>query len=104
MRVVHLHLMSGLTNITSMDEPKTIKELRDFFASIPEDKWCKGKRGMLGTDIHCAVGHMVHAFNRCHEICGVLRIPIAGIIHANDFGPKDPKTNVLEFINKYISD
>lgn len=87
-----------------MNKPQTLQELRDFFANIPEDKWCVKRRGILGTDIHCAVGHMVAAFMDCYDVCQYLKLPIGELILANDYGYKGPKTSVLEFIDKHISD
>lgn len=87
-----------------MDKPKTIQELRDFFAGIPEEKWCRAKRGVLGTDIHCAVGHMVAAFMDCYDLCKELKVPIADLIQANDYHWTGPKAGVLEFLDKYLKE
>lgn len=87
-----------------MGKPETIKELRDFFASIPEDKWCVKRRGVLGTDIHCAFGHMVAAFNDAYDLCKSLRISPSDLMHHNDYYYGGPRAGVLSYLDKHISD
>lgn len=87
-----------------MSKPQTLQELRDFFDSIPEDKWCRGKRGLAGTDVHCAFGHMIAAFNEGYELCASLKITAAGLIHHNDYYHAGPKAGVLHFLDKHINE
>lgn len=101
---MQLHQMHGSTKTIDVDKPKTIKELRDFLASIPEDKWCVKKRGILGTDIHCAVGHMVAAFMDYYDLCKVLKISPNELILHNDYHWEGPKKGVLLYLDKHISD
>lgn len=86
-----------------MNKPQTLQELRQFFDSIPEDKWCRGRRGVLGTDIHCAFGHMVAAFNDGYDLCERLKVSPGTLIHYNDYYHAGPKAGVLLYIDKCIS-
>ena len=92
---------------------KTIQELRDFFAGIPEDKWCvnilengKGQR--------CALGHL-HAkkTGSLFDFLDCLGVPSNALFKANDnanrtafYGCPDPqaKARVLGYLDGLVKD
>jgi hypothetical protein len=89
-----------------------LQELRDYFASIPEEKWCRDIT--INESQRCAIGWVRHAF---HEQRGLARewlIAIMGFTAAGElpnvndgYFYKDftepPKTAVLRYIDGLIA-
>lgn len=85
-----------------MNKPTTLQELRDFFDSIPEDKWCVKKRGEMDTDVHCAFGHIVAQMWDPYTLSRELKFSHMDLIQANDYSHLGPKAGVLQYLDKQL--
>lgn len=72
-------------------EITTLKDLREFFAGIPEDQWTVGTLEENGRK--CAIGHINHHFtgfsddfNKTGPLLEELGISISEIVIANNGG------------------
>ena len=88
----------------SPQEIHDLKEVYEFFNSIPEEKWCKYSL-ITPTKQRCAVGHLSYGSPLCMKIISIIikYNPEVTLDMKNDSEEGTAKQNTLSYIKEILN-